>query len=94
MDCLCRGDHWSPVGFTKISGKKPMISYVQNRYRIYGLTIIWAGDLFLINADSMVIVHLKFELNNLQFLITGKFPRFLWKIKNPKKIFDKYLKNY
>ena len=48
-----------------------MILYVQNIYRIYGLTIIRAGDLFLINADSMVIVHLKFGLNNMQIRFVG-----------------------
>ena len=33
-----------PLQFIGISDEKPMISYVQNRYRIYGLTIILAGD--------------------------------------------------
>ena len=33
-----------PLQFTGISDEKPMILYVQNIYRNYGLTIISAGD--------------------------------------------------
>ena len=41
---LCRGDHWSPVRFTGISGEKTTILHTENKYRNYDLTIIKASD--------------------------------------------------